>query len=565
MLDATAYSNKDDTPYIFISYSHRDSKRVLPAIEIMQQNGYRVWFDSGIEAGTEWSNNIATHLRDCSAFIAFISSNSVLSENCLDEIAYAKSYRKPSLMIYLEEDVPLPQGTEMQTARFQRMYYSRQTSLEAFAQNLRTSPIFDHCIENPTRDKPDLYPESSKANMSNKKLILIMGSIFITIALLILIVLCALLLKTEKNSNTVETIPSAATVPAEITEELKMSDNLDDYIFTLDGVIYQLPFAFSQLEDNGWTITSSGYSSSTKIAGMGKEYFSMVKDGKKIDVIAYNDTGNLLSIGSSRVGGIEIHIDSNTDFTIAKNITTTSTKEEIIAAFGTPSKRNTQSDYESLFYGQEQYSSTGVTFHCYTPDSDMYEYSSIELNNFIYQAVTETNEAIPAYLAEYIAPTALGDDLFSGIIQIEGELYQIPAPINTFLDNGWEFSSCPAYVVAGGEESITLARDGKTLNIEAANFAEYQTIPENCIVTHLSIYESDFVSSELPLGITGTMTLNELEDIVPDVMDRTDGLYSTGFYYYEYDPRDFTLSFSVDIESGIMDYIKLSCTTFAYE
>ena len=61
------------------------------------------------------------------------------------------------------------------------------------------------------------------------------------------------------------------------------------------------------------------------------------------------------------------------------------------------------------------------------------------------------------------------------------------------------------------------------------------------------------------------MTLNELEDIVPDVMDRTDGLYSTGFYYYEYDPRDFTLSFSVDIESGIMDYIKLSCTTFAYE
>ena len=52
-------------PYIFISYAHADSSRVLPVVEAMQNQGFRIWFDMGIEAGTEWSNNIAKHLRIC--------------------------------------------------------------------------------------------------------------------------------------------------------------------------------------------------------------------------------------------------------------------------------------------------------------------------------------------------------------------------------------------------------------------------------------------------------------------------------------------------------------------
>ena len=121
-----------DKPYIFISYSHRDTDTVLPIISAMEDRGYRIWFDQGIEAGSEWSNNIAKHLRDCSAFVAFVSKHSMASENCLDEIAYAKSNNKPSLMIFLEENVILPEGVEMQTARFQRIYHLSSDSTESF-------------------------------------------------------------------------------------------------------------------------------------------------------------------------------------------------------------------------------------------------------------------------------------------------------------------------------------------------------------------------------------------------------------------------------------------------
>ncbi len=136
-----------DEPYLFVSYAHRDSEAVLPLIRAMQAAGYRIWFDQGIEVGTEWSNNIAARLRGCGAFLFFASQNSVKSENCLDEVAYAKTHRKPALLAFLEEDVVLPEGTEMQTARFQRVYVNRQESIEAFVQTLTTASVLEPCRE----------------------------------------------------------------------------------------------------------------------------------------------------------------------------------------------------------------------------------------------------------------------------------------------------------------------------------------------------------------------------------------------------------------------------------
>ena len=63
---------RGDQPYIFISYSHKDSRKVWPVIEQMQADGYRVWYDEGIDPGTEWDENIAAHVTGCDYFIAFI-------------------------------------------------------------------------------------------------------------------------------------------------------------------------------------------------------------------------------------------------------------------------------------------------------------------------------------------------------------------------------------------------------------------------------------------------------------------------------------------------------------
>ncbi len=107
---------KGDRPYIFISYAHKDSHLVWPIVQQMQNDGYRVWYDEGIDPGTEWDENIARHVADCDYFIAFLSKNYLASENCKDELNYGRDLGKHQLLVYLQP-VRLPQGIALRIGR----------------------------------------------------------------------------------------------------------------------------------------------------------------------------------------------------------------------------------------------------------------------------------------------------------------------------------------------------------------------------------------------------------------------------------------------------------------
>ena len=55
-----------DKPYIFISYAHADDDAVLPIVSDMHRRGYNIWYDEGIEVGSEWQECIASHSCRCS-------------------------------------------------------------------------------------------------------------------------------------------------------------------------------------------------------------------------------------------------------------------------------------------------------------------------------------------------------------------------------------------------------------------------------------------------------------------------------------------------------------------
>ena len=111
-------------PYIFISYSHKDADKVLTVLNRLRSEGFNVWFDGGIEPGTEWDENIASHVQGCSYFIAFISRNYLDSSNCKDEINYARDLEKEQLLVYLE-DVELPSGMAMRMNRLQAIFINK--------------------------------------------------------------------------------------------------------------------------------------------------------------------------------------------------------------------------------------------------------------------------------------------------------------------------------------------------------------------------------------------------------------------------------------------------------
>ena len=158
------YEGKDS--YIFVSYAHRDKKEIYPIIENMEQNGYRIWYDEGIEPGSEWTEYIASHLDACSAFIAFISKNAIDSHNCRREINYALKKGKPFISVFVEE-VELSPGMDMQLSANQAIYKYYYPKEDAFYGKLFETNFLNDCrntAEAPVEDVSDSDDEKADEN-----------------------------------------------------------------------------------------------------------------------------------------------------------------------------------------------------------------------------------------------------------------------------------------------------------------------------------------------------------------------------------------------------------------
>ncbi len=126
---------KGREPYVFISYAHKDGAEVRAVLERMQKDGYRLWFDEGIDPGTEWDDVIAAHVKKCDYFIAFMSENYLASDNCKDELNYARDLGKKQLLVYLC-DANLPDGMAMRLGRLQNVGKHRYARAEDFYEKL---------------------------------------------------------------------------------------------------------------------------------------------------------------------------------------------------------------------------------------------------------------------------------------------------------------------------------------------------------------------------------------------------------------------------------------------
>lgn len=175
---------KGNQPYIFISYSHRNGDEVMKIISKLRQLEFRVWYDGGIDPGTEWDENIASHISECAYFIAFISDEYLESSNCKDELNFARDKDKPRLLVYLK-NTELPDGMSMRLNRLQAIHkyaYTRehdfyQKVIEADGINIcrtfssgRQVPVSGGNFAPPTPPaRAEVYRSSEQETAGNKK------------------------------------------------------------------------------------------------------------------------------------------------------------------------------------------------------------------------------------------------------------------------------------------------------------------------------------------------------------------------------------------------------------
>ena len=95
------YVGTDD--YIFVSYSHKDKEAVEEKLHILQRNGFRLWYDSGLRGGEDWKMVLREKIKSCTDFLLFSSENSVHSEDVKIEIITAEIYEKKIVNVKLDD------------------------------------------------------------------------------------------------------------------------------------------------------------------------------------------------------------------------------------------------------------------------------------------------------------------------------------------------------------------------------------------------------------------------------------------------------------------------------
>lgn len=129
-------------PYLFVSYAHKNDAAVLEIIRTLQARGFRVWYDEGIEAGSEWPESIASHLERAQLVLAFLSPAYLRSDNCRKEMHYALTKKKPVINVYLEQ-TELSPGMEMQIGNLFALMKYTYPSEEYFYDKLFSAELLD--------------------------------------------------------------------------------------------------------------------------------------------------------------------------------------------------------------------------------------------------------------------------------------------------------------------------------------------------------------------------------------------------------------------------------------
>lgn len=96
-----AYTGNEE--YLFISYSHCDTKKVYPILDALYDRKYRMWYDESCETGNDFRDELRVRIRNAEAVILFVSEASMASPFCGMEIIVAREYGKRLYPVYLDK------------------------------------------------------------------------------------------------------------------------------------------------------------------------------------------------------------------------------------------------------------------------------------------------------------------------------------------------------------------------------------------------------------------------------------------------------------------------------
>ena len=357
-----------------------------------------------------------------------------------------------------------------------------------------------------------------------------------------------------------ETATDPATEPAKASPPVvsgSLSDDLYSFETQINGVVYKLPTPFANFEANGWaaksdldeTLKPSSYTGETIRDGDQPIYASILN----LDV-------NVLPIKDCYVFRVkldEFDVKKGTQMVLPGGITHGTPMDDVIAAYGDPSDTYEGDTRIALTYRQQSYAKAEIVID---PETKLVKSLQIENgyapDDFVAGTPAGAGET-PDEVSKYKAPSDLGQDYKSFNIKFADDMYTLPAPVSSFIENGWTVIDSGVTVPARSSSiSFAMSKNNQTLKAALYNYSDSLQPAENCFVT--TIKSSEF-GPKLPLELPGGVSMeSSYDDIVkaygePDKVDD-----STTFNFYTYGKTSEQISFSIKKETGEISTIEVS-------
>ncbi|MBR4459208.1 MAG: toll/interleukin-1 receptor domain-containing protein [Clostridia bacterium] len=162
----TPYSGND--PYVFVSYSHKDTAKATQIMRMMSEAGVLFWFDKGIDPGSEWDENIAFHVENCGCMVAVVSRNYLQSDNCKDELKFARDLKKEILVVYIE-NCELPSGIALRLNRRQAINMYAYDDAKEFRKELIGAKVLaPYVLSGTDRKDEEVKPQKEQLPEAQK-------------------------------------------------------------------------------------------------------------------------------------------------------------------------------------------------------------------------------------------------------------------------------------------------------------------------------------------------------------------------------------------------------------
>lgn len=301
----------------------------------------------------------------------------------------------------------------------------------------------------------------------------------------------------EKNENT----PNLQEAPQQEENqkpEVSLSENLWDFEFSIGEDKWKLPQELSKWEEKGWSMEEK--QKETMLDG--ETYIEgeiLKKQGQEISVDFVNPEGEKKPLKECYVGGIFLaYQEGGSYYQLPAGITLgESTIVQVTEQFGTPTDEYEEKEDIYITYEYGKYKEAELVFHI--DDEVLYQ---VRMKNYREpeNKEEEISDEIPEEVKAYQAPEEYNGDFQEYVVKYDNSLYQIPAPVSMFVENGWKISKegSDNYVKAGRHGYVTLEKNGQSLYAVVKNYGKETTDIQNTFVTNLS---GDFDVTKVSIGV----------------------------------------------------------------